>query len=63
MKLVIILRSDYSKESTSKNKDFRSTIFNRFSLGLNRKKRVVMKPMRKKLKIFTLQLPIYYVLE
>ena len=39
------------------------TFFNHFSLSLNSKKRVVMRVMRKKLNIFTLQLPIYYILE
>ena len=42
-------------------KNFTPPIFNHFSLCLNRKKHVVMKAMRKKLNIFMLQLPIYYV--
>ena len=50
--------SDYSEETTSVNEDFRSTIFNHFSLSLNRKKRVEMRAMRKKQNIFMLQLPI-----
>ena len=50
--------SDYSEENTSDNEDFRSTIFNHFSLSLNRKKRVEMRAMEKKQNIFTLQLPI-----
>ena len=29
--------SDYSEENTSDNEDFHSTIFNHFSLSLNRK--------------------------
>ena len=49
---------DYSEENTSDNEDFRSTIFNHFSLSLNRKKRVEMRAMRKKQNIFTLQLSI-----
>ena len=53
-------QSDYSEEDTIDNEEFRSTIFNHFSLSLNRKKRVVMRAMRKKLNIFTLQLLIYY---
>ena len=44
-------------------KTFAPTHFNHFSLTLNRIKRVVMKAMRKKLNIFTLQLPIYYILD
>ena len=52
--------SDYSEENTSDNEDFRSTIFNHFSLSLNRKKRVEMRAMEKKQNIFTLQLPILW---
>ena len=44
-------------------KSFAPPFFNHFSLSLNRKKRVVMRAMRKKLNIFALQLPIYYILE
>ena len=36
-------------------KPFTLSFFNHFSLNLNRKKCVVMRPMRKKLNIFTLQ--------
>ena len=50
--------SDYSEENTSDNEDFRSTIFNHFSLSLNRKKSVEMRAMEKKQNIFMLQLPI-----
>ena len=41
--------NDYSEENTV--------------LSLNRKKLTVMTAMRKKLNIFTLLLPIYYILE
>ena len=44
-------------------KTFVPPFFNHFSLSVNREKRVVMRAMRKKLNIFTLQLPIYYILE
>ena len=44
-------------------KTFTPPFFNHFSLNLNRKKRVVMRALRKKLYIFTLQLQIYYILE
>ena len=55
--------SDYSEENTSDNEDFRSNIFHSFQFEPEQKKRVVMRAMRKKLDILTLQLPIYYVLE
>ena len=55
--------SDYSEENTSDNEDYRSTIFHSFQFEPEQKKRVVMRAMRKKLDILTLQLPIYYVLE
>ena len=42
-------------------KTFVPLFFNHFSLSRNRKKRVVMRAMRKKLNIFTLQLPIYSI--
>ena len=46
--------SDYSEQNTCDNKVFRSTpFFNHFSLSDPEQK-------RKKLNIFTLQLPIYY---
>ena len=44
--------------------DFRSTILQLFrSEHEQKKKRVVMRATRKKLKIFTFQLPICYILE
>ena len=58
MKKVIILRK---MQLTMKT--FAQTFFNHSSLSLNNTKRVVMRVMRKKLNIFTLQLPIYYILE
>ena len=44
-------------------KTFAPPFFNNFSLNLNRKKRVVMRAMRKKLNIFTAQLLIYNMLK
>ena len=44
-------------------KTFSPPFFNHFSLSLSRTKRVAVKAMRKKLTIFTLQLPIYCILE
>ena len=44
-------------------KSFAPSFFNYFSLSLNRKKHVVMRALKKKLNIFTLQLLIYYILE
>ena len=44
-------------------KPFAPPFFDHFCLSLNRKKRVVMRAMRKKLNIFTPQLPIDYILE
>ena len=58
MKTVIILR-----KINLTIKPFAQPFINHFSLSLNRKKRVVMRTMRKKLSIFTLQLLIYYILE
>ena len=58
MKKVIILRKIQVTMKT-----FAPPFFNHFSLSLNRKKRVVMRVMRKKLNIFTLQLTIYCILE
>ena len=58
MKQVITLRKIQMAMKT-----FARPFFNHFSLSLSRKKRVVMRVMRKKLNIFTLQLPIYYILE
>ena len=58
MKKVIILRKIYVTI-----KFFAPLFFNYFSLSLNRKQRVVIRAMRKKLKLFTLQLLIYYILE
>ena len=58
MKKVIIL-----KKIQVTMKTFATPFFNHFSLSLSRKKYVVMRTMRKKLSIFMLQLPIYYMLE
>ena len=58
MKTVIIL-----KKIQVTIKTFVPPFFNHLRLILNRKKRVVMRAMRKKLNIFMLQLPIYYILE
>ena len=55
--------SDYYEENTSGNEDFFSTIFQPFQLDSEQKKRVVIRAMRKKQNISTLQLPIYYILE
>ena len=46
-------------------KTFAPPFFNHFNLSLNqkKKKRVVMRAMRMKLNLFTIQLPIYYILE
>ena len=61
--------NDYSEEHSSENEDFRSTILQPFlfervvNRNRKRKKRVVTRDMTKKLNIFTLQLPIYYILE
>ena len=56
--------SDYSQENTSKDEDFRSTILQPFQFEPEQKKKhVVMRAMRKKLNIFTLHLPIYYMIE
>ena len=41
-------------------KSFAPPFFNYFSLSLDIKKRAVMRAIRKKLNIFTLQLPIHY---
>ena len=58
MKKVIIL-----KKIQVTLKTFAPTFFSHFSLSLNRKKRVVMRAMRKKLNMLTLHLSIYCVLE
>ena len=58
MKRVIIL-----KKMQLRMKTFVPPFFNHFSLSLHRKKRVVMRAMRKRLNIFTLQQLIYYILE
>ena len=55
--------SDYSEENTSENENLRSTILQPFQFEPEQKKRMVMRTMRKKLNIFTLQLPTYYILE
>ena len=56
-------KSDYSQENTSDNEDFRSTIFQPFQFEPEQKKIVVMRTLRKKRNIFTLQLQFYYILE
>ena len=57
--------SDHSGENTCENEvlSFALQFLNHFSLTLNRKKRVVMRVMRKKVNMFTLQLQIHYILE
>ena len=54
--------SYYFEENTSDNEIFTPLFLNHFSLSLNIKKRVVMRAMRKMLKLFTLQLLIYYII-
>ena len=60
-----LMKSDYSEENTSDNEHFRSTIFQPFQFEPQQKKTCgnVMRAMRKKQNIFTLQLPFYYILE
>ena len=58
MKKVIILRKIHVSI-----KCFAPPFFNHFSLHLNRKKCAVMRAIKTKLIIFTLQLLIYYILE
>ena len=58
MKNVIILRKIHAVI-----KSFAPPFFNNFSLSLKKFSRVVKRAMRMKLNIFTLQLPIYYILE
>ena len=56
--------SNYFEENASDNKDFRSTIFSTISVwAWTEKKHVVMRAMKKKLNVFTLQQPICYTLE
>ena len=55
--------SYYFEENTCDIEVFAPPFFNYFSLNLKIKKRVVMKAMRKKPILFTLQLLIYYILE
>ena len=56
--------SGYSEENTAENEDLHSTILQPFQFEKKTwKKRVVMRAMRKKLNIFTLQLLTYYKLE
>ena len=55
--------SYYYEENTCDNEVFAPGFFNHFSLSLGIKKRVIMRAMRKKLNLFTLQLLIYYILE
>ena len=54
-------KSDYFEENTSDNENVCSTIFQLFQFEPEKKQRVVMRDMRKKLNIFTFQLPIYYI--
>ena len=54
---------DYSEENRSENEDFLSTILQPFLFEPEQKKRVVMGDITKKFSIFTLQLPISYILE
>ena len=55
--------SDYSVENTcKKNEVFRSTILPPFQFEPEQKIRVVMRAMRKKLNMITLQVPSYCVL-
>ena len=58
MKKVVIL-----KKIQVTMKTFVSPFFDHFSLSLSRKKRMATRAMKKKINIFTLQLPIYYILE
>ena len=56
--------SDYSKENTSTNEDFCSTNLKPLQFGSEQKKTCGNESYeKKKLNIFTLQLPIYYILE
>ena len=56
--------SDYSEENTSDIEDCHSVILQPFQFEPDQKKiRVVIRAMRKKLKVFTLKTPIYYSLE
>ena len=58
VKKVIILRKIHVTI-----KSFTPPFFNCFILCLNIVKSMIMRAMRKKLNIFTLHLPIYYILE
>ena len=51
--------SDYFDQNTSDTEDFCSTILQSFQLEPEEKKSVLMRAMREKLNLFTLQLPIY----
>ena len=51
--------SDYYEENAYDIKVFRPTILQPFQFESEQKKSVAMGAMRKKLNIFTLQLPIY----
>ena len=55
--------SDYSEKNKCDNEVFHSTILQPLQFVPKQKKYVVMRAMRKKLNIFTLQLLIYYQLE
>ena len=51
------------KNKIGKYKSFTPPFFSHFSLSLNSKKHVVMRAKRKKLNIFTLQLPTFSLIE
>ena len=56
--------SHYSEENTSDIEDCHCVILQPFRFEPDQKKiRVVIRAMRKKLKVFTLKKPIYYSLE
>ena len=55
--------SDYSQENTSKNKDFRSTIFQPFQFEPEQKKACGNDSHEKETKHIALQLQINYILE
>ena len=55
--------SDILRKTHVTIKSFAPTFFNYFSLNLNRKKCLVMRAIGNKLNIFSLQLPIYHILE
>ena len=63
MKEILKIQVRFTFENLNKMNTFAPPFFNPFNLSLNRKGRVIMRAMIKKLNIFTLQLPIYYILE